>query len=293
MIAGLATLLASLGLSLAAQAAPAPATTAPPSPTPAATQEAAPDYTIGAGDVLEIEVFGNDDLSRTATVQTNGTITLPLLGDVVVAGLTVREAAARLTELLGRDYLVNPQVEVRVKDYQSQYVTVVGEVQNPGRKPLKGRTRLIDALVEAGGLGSRASGEVILTRTNGTFADGGRTLLARLGGSLTSQTQDVLETVLKNGDVVTASSRQYVVVEGEVQRPNRYAVDGELTVTGAVSLAGGLTRFGSNDIRIRRVNPLTGKVEILEANLNAIRKGKQADVALQPNDTITVSRRIF
>jgi polysaccharide export outer membrane protein len=293
MIAGLAALVGSLGLSLAAQAAPAPAALALSTPTPAETPEGAPDYTIGAGDVLEIEVFGNDDLSRTATVQTNGTISLPLLGDLVVAGLSIREAAARLTELLGRDYLVNPQVEVRIKDYLSQYVTVVGEVQTPGRKPLKGRTRLIDALVEAGGVNSRASGEVILTRTSGVFPDGSRTLSVRLGGALTPDNEALLQTVLKNGDVVTASPRQFVVVEGEVQKPNRYAVDGDLTVTAAISLAGGLTRFGSSDVKIRRVNPATGKTEILEASLKAIRKGKQADVALLPNDTVTVSRRIF
>ena len=78
--------------------------------------------------MLEVEVFGNPDLSRTPTVQTNGMVALPLLGEVPVAGLTLAEVKARLTALLGRDYLVNPQVDVRVKEYQSQFVTVLGEV---------------------------------------------------------------------------------------------------------------------------------------------------------------------
>jgi protein involved in polysaccharide export with SLBB domain len=60
-----------------------------------------------------VTVFDNDDLSRTPTVQTSGVIALPLLGEVPVAGLTVPEVKQKLTTLLGRDFLVNPQVEVR------------------------------------------------------------------------------------------------------------------------------------------------------------------------------------
>ena len=77
-------------------------------------------------------VFGNEDLSRSPTVQTSGAIALPLLGDVPVAGLTIAEVQRKLTTLLARDYLVNPQVEVKVKEYQSQFVTVLGEVNTPG-----------------------------------------------------------------------------------------------------------------------------------------------------------------
>jgi polysaccharide export outer membrane protein len=251
------------------------------------------EYTIGAGDILEIEVFGNDDLSRTATVQTNGGISLPLLGEVTVVDLTPSAAAARLTDLLGRDYLVNPQVEVRVKEYRSRYVSIVGEVQRPNRYAMKGRMRLIDALAEAGGLSPRASGEVSVTRINGRFANGEPMLRVRLGGPLTPENQQLVETELANGDIVTASPRHYVTVEGEVQRPNRYPIEGELTVTGALTLAGGLTRYGSNDVKIRRIDPQSGKTEIIEADLKAIRKGKQVDAVLEPNDTVTVSRRVI
>ncbi len=130
------------------------------------------EYEVGPGDVLELEVIGNDDLSRLPTVQTNGAILLPLLGEVQVAGLTVAEIQRKVTNLLEKDYLVNPQVVVKVTQYQSQYVSVVGEVNSPGRKPLRGRTRLIDVLVEAGGFTPRASGEVVITRSDGTFPGG-------------------------------------------------------------------------------------------------------------------------
>jgi polysaccharide export outer membrane protein len=269
-----------------AQAAPAPA---PADPAPTG------DYEVGPGDVLEVTVFGNDDLSRVPTVQTNGSISYPLLGEVQVAGLTVAEIQRKLTNLLEKDYLVKPQVEVKVREYQSQFVSVVGEVNNPGRKPIRGRLRLIDALIESGGLRATASGEVMISRTEGEFEGGKRSLSVRISSSASPSTQDLvnLELPLQNGDIVTALPKSYVTVDGEVNRPGRYAIEADLTVTGAVSLAGGLTRFGSSGVKVRRTDPSTGKVTIVEVDLKDVRNGKKPDVPLQPNDVISVSRRVF
>jgi polysaccharide export outer membrane protein len=279
--AGLAVVLATSGL--AQEKAPSPA--APP---------AGGDYRIGPGDVLDIAVFDNNDLSRTPTVQTSGAIALPLLGEVPVVGLTVAEVKQKLTTLLARDYLVNPQVEVKVKEFQSQFVSVVGEVNSPGRKPLRGRTRLIDVLIEAGGFTPRASGEIAITRLEGSFEGGAKTLRLRLsGGALTPQDQVNLEVALQNGDLISASAKYYVTVEGEVSHPNRYPIEGELTVSGAISLAGGLSRFGGNGVKVRRIDPETGKTTILEVDLKAVRNGKAEDPPLAANDVITVPRRKF
>jgi polysaccharide export outer membrane protein len=275
-----------------AQAPPLPSTP----PAPVAAPSAAPaDYRIGAGDVLEITVFGNPDLSRSSTVQPGGTIHLPLLGEVPVVGLTPAEIQHKLTTLLERDYLVNPQVEVRVTEFQSQFAFVVGEVNTPGRKSLRGRTRLIDVIVEAGSFTPRASGEIVITRAEGTFENGEKTLRIRLDGgpAPTPQEEANLSVFLKNGDIITASPKTYVTVEGEINRPNRYVIDGELTVTGAVSLAGGLSRFGSSDVKVRRVDPQTGKTQIIQVDLKAVRKGKQPDLPLLPNDVVSVARRLF
>jgi polysaccharide export outer membrane protein len=266
---------------------------------PGETGETPPDdtggeYQVGPGDILELEVIGNPDLSRLPTVQTNGAILLPLLGEVQVAGLTVAEIQRKVTNLLEKDYLVNPQVVVTVKQYQSQYVSVVGEVNSPGRKPLRGHTRLIDVLVEAGGFTPRASGEVVITRADGTFPGGERTLVVRLsGGTPTPQDQINLELPLKNGDIITASPKYYVTVEGEVNSPGRYAVENDLTVTGAISLAGGRTRFGADDVQVRRKDHNSGEVIILKVDLDDVRDGKKPDPVLMPNDVITVPRRFF
>lgn len=265
-------------------AAPAPAEAAP-----AATGE----YEVGPGDVLEVNVFGNDDLSRIPTVQTNGAISLPLLGEVQVAGLTVAEVQRKVTNLLAKDYLVNPQVEVKVREYQSQFVSVVGEVNAPGRKPIRGRMRLVDALLDSGGFKPSASLEVLITRPEGAFADGRRSITVRLSGSATLQDQVNLELPLKNGDIITALPKAFVTVDGEVNKPGRYAIEADLTVTGAVSLAGGLTRFGSNAIKVRRTDPETGKVSMIKVDLKDVRNGKKPDVPLRPNDVVSVSRRVF
>ena len=291
----LATLTACAG---AAYALATPAVTqAPPAASPAAPAASpmpSPDYRVGPGDVLEVEVFGNPDLSRTPTVQTNGMVALPLIGEVPVVGLTLAEVKASLTTLLGRDYLVNPQVDVRVKEYQSQFVTVLGEVATPGRRPLRGATRLIDVLVEAGGLTARASGELVLSRADGTFEDGARSMRVRLGApTLTPEEEQRLQTPLRAGDIINASPKYYVTVEGEVVRPGRYVLDSALTVSAAISSAGGLTRFGRQRVKVRRVDAATGKVEIMEVDLKAVRKGKAPDPPLQANDTISVSRRLL
>src|SRR3972149_9632292 len=89
------------------------------------------DYRVGPGDVLEVEVYDDPDLSGLVTVQHGGEISFPLLGDVEVNGLTAREARGALTLLLAKDYLVDPQVAVRVKEHRSQWITLVGGAVGP------------------------------------------------------------------------------------------------------------------------------------------------------------------
>lgn len=285
-------LLALLFAVLAAAATPPPPRVTPASPTPTTAPTTAPEYRVGAGDVLEITVFDNADLSRAAAVKINGTIAVPLLGDVSVSGLTIAEVQSKLTTLLEKDYLVKPQLEVKVKEYQSQFVTVLGEVNTPGRKPLRGQTRLVDVLVEAGGFRSQASGEVTITRVEGEFAGGGKTLTLKLGaGTPSLQDQVNLEIPLRNGDLIAASPKYYVTVEGEVVRAGRYPIESNLTLSGAISLAGGLTRFGSNDVKIRRIE--TNETKILSVDLKEVRKGKKPDPLLLPGDVVSVGRRLF
>jgi len=249
--------------------------------------EAAPRYRVGPGDVLEVAVDSRPDLSRLPTVQTTGSVWLPRAGEVVVSGLTADEIAARLAPLLAGEDLASPRVAVRVREYQSQFVWVLGAVNRPGRKPLRSGTRLVDALLDAGGFQAGSSGEVTVERPSGTFADGSRSVRFRFAGtSPAAQELEQLGLPLSSGDVITAGARRWVTASGAVRSPGRQAFEEGLTVSRLVALAGGLLRTASDRVVIRRA--AGGDVE---ADLGAIRDGKAEDIVLLPGDEVVVRMR--
>ena len=252
---------------------------------PAVSAEDPAPYRVGPGDVLEVVVDGRPDLSRLPTVQTTGRIWLPRAGDVEVDGLTPDEIATRVTPLLAGEDLEAPRVAARVKEYHSQFLWVRGAVQRPGRKPLRAGTRLVDALLDAGGFVAGASGQVTLERPGG-LPDGSRSMRFRFTGA--SPTPEELESLgvrLQSGDVLTASVQRWVTVSGAVKRPGRYPYAEAMTVRAAVEAAGGLLRSGSDNVVVRRDG-----AEI-EADLEAIRDGKAEDVVLLPGDEVVVRKR--
>ena len=257
-------------------------------------------YRVGAGDVLAVDVYDDPDLSGLVTIQYGGEISFPLLGDVAVEGLTVKEVQRKLTELLAKDYLVDPQVTIRVKEHRSQWVTVVGEVARPGKYYLQGSKTLLDLLTEAGGFTSRANGEVIVSRLDEPhlFAgedngaeDGIRVVLSAQQSA--GQQKEALSLELSNGDIVTATSTQFFFISGEVKNPGSFPITPGLTVLKAVSVAGGLSKFGGKGkVEILRKAPAGGTTRI-RVDLGDIEKGKQPDVPLEAQDIIKVGKRIF
>jgi len=243
-------------------------------------------YRVGPGDVLEVVVDGRPDLSRLPTVQTTGSVWLPRAGEVEVRGLSTGEIAARVTPLLAGEDLASPRVAVRVREYQSQFVWVRGAVQRPGRKSLRSGTRLVDALLDAGGFEGGASGEVTVERAAGTFADGSRAAHFLFGG--TSPTPKELEPLglpLLAGDVVTAGVQRWVTVSGAVKNPGRRPFEDALTLLRLVEAAGGILRGGSERVVVRRKGAEIG------ADLRAIRDGKAEDLVLVPGDEVVVRVR--
>lgn len=104
-------------------------------------------------DVIEVKVFQEDDLQSTLRISKEGTINFPLIGVVSVADKTPQEGADTIRRLLARDYLVNPQVSVTVKEYAKRRFTVLGEVQKPGSYDMPDRdsVNLLEAIGIAGG----------------------------------------------------------------------------------------------------------------------------------------------
>jgi polysaccharide export outer membrane protein len=268
-----------------------------PAPRPAEEDHA---YRVGPGDVLEVEVYDDPDLSGLFTIQYGGEISFPLLGDVAVDGLTLREVRERLTALLAKDYLVDPQVAVRIKEHRSQWVTLTGEVARPGKYFLQGSKTLLELLTEAGGFTTHASGEVIVSRPPGASLipedDGGpdETIKVFLTPEQPpSQQKEALALPLRNGDIVTATATQFFYVSGEVKNPGSFALTPGLTVLKAVSVAGGLSKFGSKG-KVEILRKLgSGDTRIIKVDLGDIEDGRKPDVPLQAEDIIKVGKRVF
>jgi polysaccharide export outer membrane protein len=148
---------------------PQPAQVSQPTQLAYAVPPSMRDYRIGADDLLEVQVFGVDQLTRTVRVNTRGQVSLPLIGTLQVGGLTAQQAEALVVQKFGESYLQDPQVSLFIKEYTSQKVTVEGAVNKPGVYPLRGPTTLLQTLAVAGGQGSLGDmHEVMLFRTDAT-----------------------------------------------------------------------------------------------------------------------------
>lgn len=122
-------------------------------------------YRIGPKDILDVSVFKVPELSKTVTVADTGTVNLPLVGEVKVAGLTPQDVERELTRQLGAKYLQSPQVTVAIKEYHSQRITIDGSVKKPGVKPYRGSETLLQVIASAEGLTDNADSTVMIFRT--------------------------------------------------------------------------------------------------------------------------------
>jgi len=120
------------------------------------------EYTLGPGDMLRVTVFGHDDLSGEFSVGGNGTISLPLIGEVGAGERTIAQLEAAIVDKLKPDYLVNPRVSVEVLNFRPFYI--IGEVNNPGSYPYKHGMTVVNAVALAGGYTYRARENRVLIK---------------------------------------------------------------------------------------------------------------------------------
>lgn len=254
--------------------------------------QAAVDYRVGPRDQLEITVFGHTDLSGSYTVSADGAISFPLIGSLQVGGRTVREIEAAIVVRLADGFLKNPQVSVRVTDYRSQQVFVMGEVGQPGPVPLTGSLTLLEALAKAGGPSRTAGTEAIVLRRNDSANTGSGPLLIGQPGAREVarvrleqlQSGRIEENIaLQDGDTIIVPTAEPVFVLGQVKTPGPVAYAHDLTVFKALSLAGGLTELASAR-RIRIVRIVNGEKREIRAKLTD---------RLEPGDTVMVPTRWF
>lgn len=239
------------------------------------------DYVLGAGDSIRIVVYGNPDLTTEARVNKAGTINFPLLGEVLVGGLTPAQAEKNITFELKKDgYVRDPHVNLIITQYLSQFVSVLGDVYKPGRFPLDRSTTLSDALALAGGINQAGSDIVTLTRTN----DGKTTKYTFDVKELLASGQTSQNPKVNDGDIIYVPKAPVFYIYGEVQRPGSFKLERNMTVAQALSTGGGLTARGTeNRIKIKRVDN-DGELTTIQVELGD---------KLMENDVVVISESWF
>lgn len=240
------------------------------------------DYQLGAGDVIKITVYESPDLSLETRVSERGYITYPLLGQVKLGGLTILQAEKTLGDALQKgNYLKNPQINVFVTQVKGNQVSVLGNVNRPGRFPLDVTgLRLSDLLALAGGISSQGSDIVSLSGTRN-----GAPIRQEIDvPTLFDQRGGPRDPIVQDGDVLYVGRMPMIYIYGEVQRPGALRLERNMTLIQALAAGGGLTTRGTErGIRVNRTDA-DGKVNELKPDMFT---------TLQDGDVIYVKQSLF
>jgi polysaccharide biosynthesis/export protein len=261
---------------------------------PGYSQDFSQEYRIGPKDLLEVAVFGMDELNKTVRVSEDGNISLPLLGEVQVSELTKTEVENKLTDLLREKYLQNPQVTIFIKEYQSKRVSVLGAVSSPGPYELLGRQTLMQIIAQAGGMTNDAGDQIMVIRQQ---TDGSSQSLKISVEKLVMQGDASLNIPLEPGDIVNIPVDKivHVYVFGQVKSPGALEVKSSNipTLLQAIAQAGGFEdRAAKSRVLIKRKDEQNKELEI-KVNVKDIIKGKRKDIQLLENDIVFVPETIF
>ncbi|MBV9209737.1 MAG: polysaccharide biosynthesis/export family protein [Acidobacteria bacterium] len=253
-------------------------------------------YRIGPGDMLDIRVFNRPQFSRdNVRVDSSGLIRMPLIeGEIRAVCLTESELAAEIARRY-QEFLREPQVDVFIKEYNSQPVAVIGAVRLPSRFQMTRRVRLLELLTFAGGLAENAGRSVQVVHTGA-----GATCNAAVDSEATSglDNYELKETLkgtelanpfVQPGDVVSIPEAEQIFVVGNVFKPSAIPLREQITVTRAIAMAGGVMPDTKKDkIRIVRQPPGTIEKKEIFVDLRAVDKHQAEDVVLLAGDIVDV-----
>ncbi len=248
-----------------------------------AQSNSAAEYILGPSDSIRIAVYQNPDLTLETRISESGTISFPLIGSAKIGGLTVTEAEKLIAKTL-RDgnFLKQPQVSILVLVFKSQSVSVLGQVNRPGRYPLDPKGDMLSQILAQAGGTILASGSDIVILTG---VRGGKPFRREIDFpkifSATGYKDDVK---LEDGDSIWIDRAPQVYVYGEVQRPGAQLLMRDFTLLQSLATAGGLTLRGTErGIRVHRRDE-SGEVKIIQPGMND---------KLLPGDVVYVKESLF
>lgn len=252
-----------------------------------------PTYRIGPRDLLVVRVDEDAKLNGEHRVAEDGTVNLPLLGDVPVTGKTTTEISAVLKKLLEDKYMQRASVDVQVVEFRSRPIAVIGAVKQPGNLGFSGRWTLLEALTAAGGLAENHGNVVHVLR--------------RADNGLSDQVTISLDDLMVRGDPkvnipifsndlinVPGTVELTVYCLGQVNRPGalEFKSNERISVLAAIAHAGGLTDRASSKIQIKRAAGTSGPRE-LTVDYKKIIAGKEPDLELRQGDVLVVKESFF
>src|SRR5882724_4726623 len=242
------------------------------------------DLVIGEGDLLQISLYGVPDFNQHVRVGASGEVSLPMIGDVKVMGLSTKQAELIVEKgLKAGGYFNNPQVTVLQQEFGGQAISVLGEVTKPGGYPVLSARKLFDMISAAGGLTPKAGRDILIThRTEPnnvhkvTFS------------SETDKQMDANVDVFP-GDTIVITKAPIVYVVGDVRLPGGFVVDKSngLTILQALALAQGATNTAklNNSKLIHATNEGPKETPVY---LKKILAGKAKDLKLEADDILFV-----
>jgi polysaccharide export outer membrane protein len=260
-------------------------------------------YLLGPGDVVEIRVFGQPDLSSAAQVDSDGNLSsLPFLEAPISAKCRTEKAIQKDIAAAYSKFINNPQVSVRISERNSrQPATVFGAVRQPTRIEMKRKVRLNELMAVSGGFTERAAGTIQILHTEPLMCpEAGEEALAKPieGTSIPLQIVKIADLrmgkaeanpVIRPGDYVLVTEAEPVYITGSVMQPSGIYLREKLTLGLALGMVGGPRQEAKlSEVRIYRQKPNSTEQELVIVDYAAIKKQQKPDVLLQPYDVIEV-----
>jgi len=240
------------------------------------------EYILGPGDIVRITVFQSPDLTTEARVSENGTLTFPMIGTVTVGGLSISAAEKEIaTRLREGGFVRQPQVNMLPLQVRGNQVSVLGQVNRPGRYPLEtANLRLTDIVATAGGIAQTGADTVVFIGTRG-----GKLIRREIDVPALFLSGDMTRDLpLADGDLVYVHRAPMFYIYGEVNRPGVFRLERNMSVMQGLASGGGTTPRGTTrGLRIHR-RDASGKLKVVEPNL---------DDLLQVDDVIYVKESLF
>lgn len=262
-------------------AAPAGAAAAKTAPLPQTAPASAPvvvvdaNFTLGVGDSVNVGLVGRNDFNSQSQVSSEGTIFLPLIGQVKALGMTTANLAKEVEAALKKGgYYADPMVHIEVTGVASRYATILGDVSSPGLLPLDRDYHLSDIVARVGARAGDGAGTIVLTHSNGQSKKYSIEEIATGGGEGDPKVEP--------GDKIyfPASVAEVFYISGQVKNPGAFPATKGLTVREGIARGGGLTEMGSD----RKTKVFRKNVQLKDVTL---------DTVLQPGDIVQIGERLF